>query len=1173
MNLLDRIDKRLADKRARINPLDFEDCATSLISGVHPGLVAITGGTDYGLDAEITTANKVVGVVITSSRNWTSAQRSLRESLRSMRRNELPVDHVVAANLVEVNRQKRERLRSIAAEFNCELVQVYDLPWFANQFRENPDWRKKILHIEGGPFSFSREPRGARPGERQLPTIGRDDLIAQANDLASDVILYGVPGAGKSHVASKLKGALFLERGPTPERLLDDLISTQPELLVVDDAGARVDELDLLLQLRKAEGFHFRVVATCWPHERHDLADQVPDATQLEVGLLTREELGSLLRERGITRLSVIVHLLEQARGRPAWALNLADLLIRDGDWRSVWTGKALREQIFAFLRRSKAPADAIEVLGTIALLGEISEDQASAVAHLLEMPKRKLERLVRSVAIAGLVDVQRIDVRDPQTDQVERENRYKVQPRIIAASLVSEVYFAGQSTPVRLRDLKAALPELAVDIVQAQIYAKLLGAAEPVVPTTREFLAVLPSAYETGNASELLCSFGRLGPEQAALVVDLQRARVVAACESENVSAATNEAKSLAARVAEALEDGNIRPVAVFIEVLEQFAARKWDIQPTSNALVEAVRDARNGDRPTATNLIRLAKAVSVEPEARPSNQVWVSLARAILEPTFDGHYMNPEIVRQMVLQSFTWAASDMDALFDAMYPELARRAPDLSAHALLDFVDVLDKWIRIANGFSLPFGGQTNPDQERSGKRIAHAIASAIAPSISTPGVRARFNRAAKSTGMLLDEPDQLFAALTVEREPGTDWEKARRRREAELDEALAPYRQRPPQVLMQWLQQNEADLAAVHTGTTAAWQVLSRLAYQPQPQPAHMWLKAALEHGLARLSTSLVESCVRSDSLTTSMMTQLLQDPGGRSGVVSAVIGLSTNTELVATVVEQLTHEDIRQLDSAYVLKQAPDGTRHALFTHRDPDVRGAAAALWAAEWSYDSEGVPPDSDWLTAISDLTIPADSLREHMQGQALKVLANASPTTYCDLLVKHANAVPGQNGYSDFDEWEQSARELSPGERRELWHRICDTRMAHELFWVLAGNDPGWIAEAVSGPHFPIPLPRLLHAIRFQFGRSFQLETLADILKPLNWEPDDLLWTLEVGLHEGEDHERFARHLAICRELASSEDPDLAKLGARGVEIYEPRLAEARAEARQAAVRGRHGL
>ncbi|MFW6188065.1 MAG: hypothetical protein ACOC84_08750, partial [Actinomycetota bacterium] len=54
VTLLDRIDQRLSDTRARINQHDFEDCATSLLSPIHTGLVPITGGSDFGLAAEIT---------------------------------------------------------------------------------------------------------------------------------------------------------------------------------------------------------------------------------------------------------------------------------------------------------------------------------------------------------------------------------------------------------------------------------------------------------------------------------------------------------------------------------------------------------------------------------------------------------------------------------------------------------------------------------------------------------------------------------------------------------------------------------------------------------------------------------------------------------------------------------------------------------------------------------------------------------------------------------------------------------------------------------------------------------------------------------------------------------------------------------------------------------------
>ncbi|KQW44984.1 hypothetical protein ASC77_19545 [Nocardioides sp. Root1257] len=1165
VNLLDRIDQRLSDTRARINPHDFENCATSLLSPLHPGLVPITGGTDFGLDAEITDDERTTGLIVTSSRSWDGAKKSLRDSLRSMRKNKVPVDRVVVVNLAEANRSKREKLKDIAKEFDCELVQVYDRAWFANQFRENPDWRRKILGIEGGPYSFSRQPRGARPDEQQLATIGRDALIAEVNESDTDVTLFGVPGVGKSHVASKLEGALFLERQPTPERLLDDLIETRPALVIVDDAGARLQDLNLLLLLRDAEKLEYRIVATCWPHEIDRVADHLPKSVQFEVDLLTREELGAILRERGITRLSVIVHLLTQADGRPAWALNLADLLIHESDWKSVWTGNALRDQIFGFLRMSKASEDAVDVLGTLALLGQVNDDQVRRLADLLQIRQPELIRLIRSVAIAGLVDVQDHKHYNHETKQIEHTQTYRVQPHIIAASVASEVYFSGAASPVRLSDVKDAFPELAADIMQIQIYTKLLGATHPRVPTTADLIAVRPDAKKD---VELLRSFGQLGPEQGQAVVDIHFARVTTALNTGYPTTAESEAKLLAARVADAVESNIPGVVRTFVEALTLLEGAGRDIKPAVKELVEEVRNARSGDQPQLADLMKLVEALQSVPDADLTDTVRVALASETLAPTFDGNYMNPEVLHQFILQSFTWAATHMETLYDSLQPALATRAPGLTPALQLELIDLLDKWVRIANGWALPFGGKTNKAQVRAGKRIAKDIASTLAPTIITPGVRARFNKTASTLKIRLDEPDKLFAALTQDRERLTDYEEVMRRKEAALDKALAPFQQQAPDVLMEWLKTHEPELATAGQTTTGTWQVFARLAYQPDPDPMK-WLTAAIDHGLAGSASALIDVCARTDQFTTTKIAdRLLAEPNSRHGVISAVVSQSTHSALVQRVVDQLTPDDLQQLESGFVLKHAPEPTRRALFTHPNQDVRGTAAALWAAEWTYDNDPRPEDSDWLNAMKSYTVPENSRRDYIHTQALNALAKASPEVFIELFTRHAtNTMPGS--YRDLDEWEEPVRLLTPAERTKLWQNVKGTELARELFWVIAGRNTDWITEAVSDPTFNIPVRRLLGALQFQFGPRYSLDTLATMLRPLNPDPDDLLHTLEVGTFSGEDHERYAAKLDNLRDLATSDDEDIARLGRRGIEIYEPLLKEALAQARRAAVRG----
>lgn len=1167
MNLIDRIDQRLSNTRARINPHDFEDCATSLLSPSHPGLVPITGGSDFGLDAEVTEGARITGLIITSSRSWNGAKESLRGSLRSMRKNMMPVDRVVVVNLAEANRSKREKLKDIAKQFDCDLVQVYDRAWFANQFRENPDWRRKILDIEGGPFSFSRQPSRARPDEQQLSTIGRDALIAEVNESGCDVTLFGVPGVGKSHVASKLTGALFLERQPTPERLLDDLIETRPALVVVDDSGARRQDIDLLLQLRDAEKLNYRIIATCWPHETDWIADCLPNSVRLEVDLLAREELGAILRERGITRLSVIVHVLEQAGGRPAWALNLADLLIDKDEWTSVWTGNALRDQIFAFLRISNTSEDAVDVLGTLALLGQVNEDQLRLVADLLQIRQPELVRLVRSVAIAGLVDVQDQEHYSYEAQQIERTRVYCVRPDIIAASVASEIYFADSASPVRLHDVQDTFPEMTADIMQTQIYTTLLGAARPRVPTSAELVAVLPDAK---NDIELLRSFGQLGPGQMQAVIDIHLARVNTALNGDSHKTAETEAKHLAARVADALED-NPDIAGTFVKALSVLEDAGCDIKPAVKELVEGVRDVRNGDQPQLENLITLVQALQPLSDADLAETIWAELACEILAPTFDSNYMNPEVLNQLIVQSFTWSATQMEALYEAIQPAFAARAAGLTPAVQLALISLLDQWVRIANGWSLPFGGKPNNAQMRAGTRIAKNIANSLVQIITTPGVRARFNKTAQTLKIRLDEPEELFAVLASQRERLTDYEQARRCKEAALSKALLPFQRQTPDVLMKWLNDHKPELATVSQTNTGIWQVFAHLANQSTPGPIK-WLTAAIDHGLAGSASSLIDVCVRNEQLTPAIADQLLADPNGRRGVISAIIGHSTNPILVQKVLDQLSLCDIQELDSAFTLKQAPDPTRHALFTHPRGEVRGTSAALWAAAWTYDKNPMPDDPDWLNAMKSYTVPENGLHDSISTEALNALARASPETFIEVLSDRAKTTTS-GSHQELDAWEGPVQLLTSTERSMLWQQVRGSKLALELFWVIAGKDIKWITETVSDSSFNIPARELLSALKFQFGHRYPLDTLATMLRPLKPEPDDLLFTLEVGSFTGEKHERYAANLDILREIATSDDEEIGRLGQRGIEIYKPLLKKSLSEARRAAVRGTRGF
>jgi hypothetical protein len=1170
VDLLGRIDRRLADTRARIDPHDFEDCATSMLTSMYPGLVPIVGGTDHGLDAEIFLDARPTGLIITSSRTLEGARSSLRSSLASVNRHRLPVRHVMVANLAEMNRRRRDGMAAIAKEFDCELVQIFDRAFFANQFREQPDWRLKILDIAGGAFCLSREPRGSRPDDRMLPSVGRDDLLDELMHTEQDAVLWGVPGSGKSHVAARLPGALFMEDQPTSERLLDDLAAAHPPVVVVDDAGGRLLELDRLIYARRAENLDFRVVVTCWPHQLNEVTDHLPEAQRFGVELLTREEMGILLRARGITRLSVLAQIL--AQGRPAWALNLADLLVRGGDWRSVWTGAAVRTQILAYLRRSGASPVALELLAAIGMLGEVTEDQVRRLGRLLEIPRFDLRRTIESVAVAGLLDVSRVSV--PRTQRLSsngaREDRYRVEPQVVAASIVADGYFAGRASVVSLGELRREFPEKRAQVLQTQIHCTLLGAEEPVVPTQGELVEALANVDSLDLEAELLRSYALLGHDQARFVIDLLAERAKTSWEAGEARATERETRMLAERVADLVHQGAAEePVHTLLELLAELARDGFAYREALTTLVEEVRDARSGDVPEVTDLLRLAETVATMPAGfigPTSTSVWVTLVADILAPTFDGNYMSPEVVRQFVLQSFTWPGQDLTALFETVRPALDHIVPGSKEDDVVLLLKLLGKWMRLAEGHGLPFGGQPTTGQRHAASRSAAQLASVLEQAIHRPGIRAQFNAIARPLGAQLDEPDTLFAVLTAERSSLKDWKTEARRADEELGAVLEPYLRQSPEVLMSWIARNEEDLQMAREGYGVISRVMRKVADEPD---SARWLSAALQQGLGSHAALLIDTTVLHGGIDPSAAATLLGEPACRPALVNAVMRHDVDRELLKTVIERLTVDDLRGIDILLDVRQAAEPKLRLLFTHPEADIRGTAAALWAAEASLEltshEDGPTLLPLWLEAVAEFKVPS-VLDDYQQGQALTIIARIAPDIFVDLLATHAQAVVTHN---DFREWSDGIRQLALDQRHRLWTRVAATRNARELFWAIAAGSAEWITSAFERKAVSIEPNRLLHAWRCQNGPGITFEDLARLFMPLGVEPDGLLWLLEVGTHVGEDHEQYVKHLEDCRALANSTNPDLARLGARGVQIYEPRLIESRQRARKAAIRG----
>ena len=395
-----------------------------------------------------------------------------------------------------------------------------------------------------------------------------------------------------------------------------------------------------------------------------------------------------------------------------------------------------------------------------------------------------------------------------------------------------------------------------------------------------------------------------------------------------------------------------------------------------------------------------------------------------------------------------------------------------------------------------------------------------------------------------------------------------------EKQLTRALASYLRQPPQTLMTWIEANTNDLEIARAGRAELWRVTRHLSNQPNVAE---WLDAFLRHDLYDHSAALVEAVIARDELKEPLRDTLAARPASRTHLLDALLRRHDTGPHFAVVLEHLTADDLTRMDASLALKEASDSQLHLLFTHSIPAVRGNAAALWATAHTVGSGNTQHDPtthpDWVAAISAFSMPSP-LEDYYERETLTVIARHAPDTYADVLTTYAHDPESSRleRFEWFDTWTASVPTLTHEQRHRLWARVATTPKARELFWVLAAGDPTWVDEAFALEAVPFEPKRLLNARRCQNGPGITFEQLVKIFIPLGVAPEDLLWLLELGTQFGEEHERAERHLKQCQDLAGSSDLHLRQVGDRGVQIYEPRLAQARREAREIAVRGNPG-
>ena len=126
---------------------------------------------------------------------------------------------------------------------------------------------------------------------------------------------------------------------------------------------------------------------------------------QFEIGLMERRPLDELIVSMGITSRIARSEILDQAEGRPGWAVALGDLLLRAHDASAISTGSGLYGEVTCYLQRAGADDASIDLLGLVAALGVIESDVSKAATFLGDTTTH-IATMLMNAAVGGLIDV-----------------------------------------------------------------------------------------------------------------------------------------------------------------------------------------------------------------------------------------------------------------------------------------------------------------------------------------------------------------------------------------------------------------------------------------------------------------------------------------------------------------------------------------------------------------------------------------------------------------------------------------------------------------------------------------------------------------------------------------------------------------------------------------------
>lgn len=326
----------------RLDPLLFERCAVDLLQQAYQSLVPLWGPGDGGMDGEIATDDGApTGLVCTTS---SKVIDNLTKNLKSHKASRGIIRSVVVATSRSLTPRRRRNLKQRADELGFALTNVHDRDDFVGRLYRSPFWTRELLGITGKLSALSAYPGAWQPGWEDHHALGRDEDLDWMRRQEDDYVLVGQPGVGKTALLQVLaqEGRGLFAVTDDLHRLANAYRESQPKSVFLPDAHLRADLLRGLLRLRFELGAPFKIAATTWPSREQEVAYDFAAPTKT-VDPLPRKVVANIVRSAvGAADHAVVAEVLDQSKGKPELAVQLANAAIKAPDAASMTRGIVL---------------------------------------------------------------------------------------------------------------------------------------------------------------------------------------------------------------------------------------------------------------------------------------------------------------------------------------------------------------------------------------------------------------------------------------------------------------------------------------------------------------------------------------------------------------------------------------------------------------------------------------------------------------------------------------------------------------------------------------------------------------------------------------------------------------------------------------------------------------